>query len=85
MARPRHPDKSIEQAVRHAESLGWTVEMSNGHCRGHILRPLRTREGCIVGIFSTPRNPEGHARNIRRAVDVICRHGRDAIAPVETK
>jgi hypothetical protein len=31
MSRPRHPDKHIERAFRYAESLGWRVEISNGH------------------------------------------------------
>lgn len=78
MARPRHPNKSIEQAVRYAESLGWRVEISHGHCWGHLLCPLSTREGCIVGVYSTPRNPESHARNIRHAVDVICTHNENS-------
>lgn len=69
MARHRHPDKHIEKAVQYAESLGWRVELSNGHAWGHLLCPHATREGCIVGVWSTPRNPENHARQIRREVD----------------
>jgi len=74
MSRPRHPDKHIEKAIQHAEALGWTVELSQGHAWGHLLCPLKTREGCIVGVWSTPRNRENHARHIRREVD-NCPHG----------
>lgn len=74
MSRPRHPNKHIERAILYAESLGWWVEMSKrGHAWGHLLCPRSTREGCIIGIWSTPRNPENHARHIRRRVDT-CPH-----------
>ncbi len=82
MSRPRHPDKHIEKAVRYAELLGWHVEMSDGHAWGHILCPLRSRDGCIIGVWSTPRNPENHARHIRREVDV-CPHSCDSNDPKE--
>jgi hypothetical protein len=76
MSRPRHPDKHIEQAIQYAESLGWRVQMSKGHAWGHLYCPQSTREGCIVSVWSTPRNPENHARHIRRDVD-LCPHGQD--------
>jgi hypothetical protein len=73
MSRPRHPNKHIERAISYSESLGWSVEMSNGHAWGHLLCPWNTREGCIISVWSTPRNPENHARHIRRKVD-SCPH-----------
>lgn len=76
MSRPRHPNKHIERAIQYAEGLGWRVELSNGHAWGHLLCPRATREGHIVGVYSTPRNPESHARQIRRDVD-LCDHDRD--------
>jgi hypothetical protein len=76
MGRPRHPNKHIERAVCYAESLGWRVEISNGHAWGHLLCPNSTREGCIVGVWSTPKNPENHARRITRDVD-SCPHRND--------
>ena len=79
MARPRHPNKHIERAVSYAESLGWRFEKSNGHAWGFLLCPQHTREGCSVGVFSTPRQPENHARQLTRIVD-HCPH-RDT--PVE--
>jgi hypothetical protein len=77
MSRPRHPNKHIERAIKYAESLGWRVEMSKGHAWGHLLCPRSTREGCIVGVWSTPRNPEHHGRQLTRDVD-LCPHRNEA-------
>jgi hypothetical protein len=74
MNRPRHPNKHIEKAIQHAESLGRRVEMSDGHAFCMIFCPLETPDGHIVSIWSTPRVPENHARHIRRKVD-SCEHG----------
>lgn len=76
MARPRHPNKEIEASVAYAESVGWRLEMSKGHAWGHLLCPRHSRDGCMVSVWSTPRNGENHARGIRRAVD-RCTHGID--------
>jgi hypothetical protein len=73
-ARPRHPHKEIEAAVRYAEAKGWTCEMSKGHAWAHLLCPHHDRDGCLIGVWSTPRNREGHARAIMRQVD-RCPHG----------
>ena len=54
MARPRHPNKEIETAVAYAESVGWTVEISNGHAWAQLYCPHHTPEGCIVSVWSTP-------------------------------
>ena len=73
MARPRHPKKAIEKAIAYAESLGWRVEMSNGHAWGHILCPHRGRDGCSVGVYSTPRDQDNHAQHVQRQID-LCPH-----------
>lgn len=74
--RPRHPSKEIEDAVRYAEREGWRFVKGRGHGWGRILCRLKSREGCQVSIWSTPRNPENHAKGIIRAVD-RCEHGGD--------
>jgi hypothetical protein len=73
MGRPKHPKPAIEQAVRHAEKLGWRVVLSNGHAWGRLSCPLATRDGCIISVWSTPRVAEHHARHIRKFVD-SCPH-----------
>ena len=69
MTRPRRPSKEIEAAVRVAEDLGWTVELSSGHAWGRLLCPFHSRDGCSISVWSTPRVPEDHARAIIRAVN----------------
>jgi hypothetical protein len=73
MSRPRHPNKHIEKAVRYAESLGWRVQMSNGHAWGRLYCPHSGRDGCQMSVWSTPRKPENHARQLMREID-LCPH-----------
>lgn len=70
----RHPNKHITEAIKHAESLGWRVTQSNGHCWGHLWCPERSRDGCHIRVFSTPRVPENHADWLRKMIDQ-CPHG----------
>ncbi len=71
-----HPNKHIREAVEYAENNGWRVVKANAraHIWGRIYCPLQNREGCAKAVYSTPRNPEDHAKDIRRAVD-RCPHG----------
>lgn len=73
MSRPRHPKKEIEAAVQYAEGLGWEFVKCRGHVWGELYCPHHQRGGCIRRVFSTPRNPERHARDIRHDVD-CCPH-----------
>jgi hypothetical protein len=69
----RHPNKEIEAALQYAEGLGWTViESPRGHGWGMIRCPYG-RGGCQKSIWSTPKDPYGHARSIRQYVD-RCSH-----------
>ncbi len=69
MARGRHSNKEIEASLQYAESQDWDiVESARGHCWGVIRCPLG-RGGCQKSIWSTPRSPQNHAREIRRFVD----------------
>ena len=74
MARPRHPNKEVEEAVAYAESLRWTWR-ALGHW-GRLFCPHADRDGCQVGIFSTPKNAGNHARQIIRAID-RCPHAKE--------
>lgn len=68
MARPRHPNKEIEAAVAHAEALGRRVVPISGDAWGRLYCPWADRDGCMVSVWSTPRNAENHAKAIRRDV-----------------
>lgn len=69
--RPKHHNKEIEQAIRYAESKGWRYQATghSAHAWGRILCPLATREGHAISIWSTPKNAQNHAKQIKRNVD----------------
>lgn len=74
MRRPKHPNKDVEAALAHAEAHGWRIERARGHAWGRMYCPwsddeCRCGEFCIASVWSTPRNPANHARQIRRVVD----------------
>ena len=78
MARNRHPNQHIEAALQHSEAMGWRVEPTgrSSHAWGRLYCPhrdpveqCRCGEFCVTSISSTPRNPETHAKQIRRRVD----------------
>ena len=73
--RNKHPNKEIEEAIQYAEQLGWEFRASgkSSHAWGRLLCPLHTREGHQLSIWSTPKNPNNFARQIRQRVDK-CRH-----------
>lgn len=68
--RKKHPNKEIERAVKYAENLGWRYLKSGGsaHAWGRLLCPLSEREGCQMSIWSTPKDADSHAKQIRRSV-----------------
>lgn len=72
----KHPNKEIRAAIAHAVENGWTVKKagSSSHSWGQIYCPSRDSncrcgEFCITSIWSTPRKPSNHAKQIRRVVD----------------
>lgn len=74
MARQKHSKKEVEDALRHAESEGWTVSVGGSHAWGKLYCPYndpecRCGEFCIQSIWSTPKNPGNHAKDIKRVVD----------------
>ena len=71
-----HPNKHIRQAIDYAEGNGWRFEKAGG--QAHIYGTLycgQAHRDCIVFVHSTPRNPEHHARRIRRKVERCPSHG----------
>ncbi len=74
MARRRHPNPDVEAALAHAERKGWRVIPGGSHAWGRIYCPFndascRCGLHCIASIWSTPRNPDTFARQVRRLVD----------------
>lgn len=70
----KHPDKDIKKAIKYAESKGWTVISSDGHAWGKLKCPYNDSECrggmyCLVSVYSTPRNPTTHAKQIIKVVD----------------
>jgi len=68
-----HPNRHIREAVNYAIQHGWRLVESKGHPWGILFCPHGQRGGCQISVYSTPRNPEAHARRIRREVDT-CPH-----------
>ena len=69
---PRHSKKEVNDALDYADQLGLEVEQTPaGHKWGRIM----CRCGAFVSIWSTPRSPHNHGRQLRRWVD---QHDHDA-------
>ncbi len=64
-----HPNKEISNAIEYALENGWNFRKSNGHIFGILYCPANSRSGCRLAVYSTPRNPTAHAKDILRAVD----------------
>lgn len=66
MARRAHPKKEVERVLKYAERSGWTVTPTTA---GHRWGKAECGSGCVVSVWSTPKNPDNHGKQIRRAVD----------------
>lgn len=76
--RPRHPNKEIEAAVAFAETHDWRWKKGKGHCWGRLLCPYEDRDGCRISVWSTPKSPANHARDIKALVNKCeCEEGND--------
>jgi hypothetical protein len=68
--RKQHPNKDIQAAIEHAMDSNWTwvPPGKSAHC----FCRLRCGEGHTehqMSIWSTPKSPLNHAKQIRRKVD----------------
>jgi len=70
MARSRHPKKDVENALHDAESAGWTVAPTQSGHRWGVMRcgAAGDTSECRASIWSTPRNPGDHAKQLRRFI-----------------
>lgn len=66
--RSRHAHKEIEDAVVEAEARGWRVIEGRNHAKFKLLCPYADRSGCMILVWSTPKNPGNHALDIIRAL-----------------
>lgn len=65
----KHPNKSIQAALEYAKKHGWEIVPSGRSA--HSFCRLRCKQGHTehqMSIWSTPRNPENHAKQILRKV-----------------
>jgi len=69
----KHPNKHIREALKYATDQGWTLASGRGHAFGVLRCPAGTREGCQKSVWSTPRNPECHARDLIASINA-CSH-----------
>ena len=79
MPRARHPKKDVEAALAWAEAAGWHVTPTPSGHRWGVMRCGRPegQTSCQASIWSTPRNPSDHGKQIRRRVQ-NCPHRSDA-------
>ena len=65
-----YPNRYIREAIAYALDNGWTLRKSGprAHTWGLLYCPQADRTGCARAVYSTPRRPEDHAKDIRRAV-----------------
>ena len=71
MPMANHPNKHIRAAIEYALEHGWALKKAGprAHVWGRLYCPQGNRSGCARAVYSTPRVPENHAKDIRRAVD----------------
>ena len=77
MARQKHKIKEIEEVLQYAEQNGWVVEVHNkskSHAWG-VMKCKNNDTNCWTGIYcstsiwSTPKNSENHAKQLKRIID----------------
>ena len=71
MARKTHKSKEIEAVLQELDGHGWTVVEGKGHAWGILRCPTNSKECrcgefCQMSVWSTPKNPEQHARKLRQ-------------------
>ena len=74
MTRKKHHKPEVEEALQYVEKHGRRIEVGGSHAWGRIYCPYndkdcRCGEFCIASVWSSPRNSENHARQIKRLVD----------------
>src|SRR5260370_41871474 len=71
---PSIPTRKLKRQFSVRKTRDWRVTSSKGHAWGKMYCPFNDPEcrcglHCITSIWSTPRKPQVHARDLRRKVD----------------
>jgi methionine aminopeptidase len=69
---PKHPKKEVNDALDYANQQGFEVERT---VSGHKWGRIKCTCGAVVSIWSTPKSPHNHGRQLRRWVH---QHDHDA-------
>ncbi len=64
----RHPNKHIQAALEFAYDRGWTARTAH-HAFCVIKCDFGQRGGCSMSVWSTPKHPQDHAKDIIRYVE----------------
>ncbi|WP_074401185.1 hypothetical protein [Morganella psychrotolerans] len=69
----RHPDKHIQSAIEYALLQGWVWipagNSAHAFCRLRCGSPGEKHRLHQMSVWSTPRSPENHAKQIIKKVD----------------
>lgn len=67
----KYPNKEIQKDIEYALSKSWQLIETgkSSHAWGRLLCKQKSRQGCQISIWSTPRNSSSHAKHIYRAVN----------------
>jgi hypothetical protein len=71
-----HPNKHIREAIEYAQKMGWRLLKAGprAHVWGQLFCPFARRGGCIIRVFSTPRNPENMLEGSAKRPTVVPIH-----------
>ena len=78
MSPKKHPNKAIRDAIAEAVASGWSLVEAGGsaHCFCRLRCGIPEHSDHMMSVWSTPKNPENHARQILRKVRQ-CKPNRD--------
>ncbi|HHJ0099710.1 hypothetical protein DJ60_957 [Yersinia enterocolitica] len=73
----KHPNKHIQAAIEYALKAGWVLvppgDSAHCFCKLRCGDPKGEHRDHHQSVWSTPKVPENHAQQIRRAVDKCTR------------
>jgi hypothetical protein len=81
MGGKKHTNKAIQAVIEKAMEQGWRLKEpgSSAHAWAFLYCPEESRIGCKISVWSTPRVPENHAKQLLKIIQK-CEHkgGNDA-------